>query len=377
MVYQLSRGGLFDRAVFVNPRAVWLRDSNGEARDLGTRVRDAFGSLPRRYDDKIQIMSMLHFLPFKGQIPIGYRLELELFRRVLRACVGGKRFVLLNNHPNFFSRELLQELMDDAVLSAYDLSDDFVEYHRDPEHREIIQESVRYSCENSDVVLAVNDHVREKYRPYNANIHSIWNSTNFANFHRPSFRPVPELEALRATGKPLIGYTGIVNSVRINYELLRELLEARPEWNFVFIGSSDPSFRELAATNPNLHHLNQVDYEDLPDRIHAFDVAMVPFQVNEHTRGNDLLKFSDYLATGKPVVTTATGGADRYGDLLRVARDSQHFLALLDDALHNDAEDRVRRGVDYARANSWSARAMEIESIFVEALRARAAQPAS
>ena len=372
MVFQLSRRPLIERVLFVNPRAVWVKDDlaarNGSFTQRAGRL---VGSVPRRYDAKICILSMMHFVPLKSRMGVGRKLEEAVFRATLRFLRGRKNYILLNNHPNFFSRDLLVELMDHATLSVFDLSDDFVEYHRDPLHREVIGESIRFSCSRSDVVLAVNEHVAKKYGVYNPSTYAIPNSTNFENFHRSEYRPVAFLERIKAKGRPIVGYTGIINSVRMDFALLREILAAKPDWEFVFIGSAEPSFFELASSFENLHHHPQVDYDVLADCVRYFDVTMVPFQVNEHTRGNDLLKYNDYLATGKQIVTTDMGGAQRYGDLLRVAHSAAEFVAQLEAAVREDDAERRARGIEYARKHSWNHKACEIEELLRQHMLAR------
>lgn len=362
MVFELSRLPWVRRVVFVNPQEVWLRDElpRGAGRSLG-RLGRALGLGSVRIDGKIEVLEVVRFLPLKRIFPAASALEEKLFRRRLRAARGDGEYLLLNNHPNFFSRPLLDELSEGAKLSLYDLSDDFVEYHRTEEDRAMIDDSVRYACAKADVVLAINDHLCAKYG--GDDTYEIRNSTNYRNFARDHYRSVPFLDQLKSTGQPIIGYTGIINSIRVDYELLRGILDARPEWNFVFIGSSDRSFRALAAEYPHVTQRDAVDYEALPDHVAYFDATIVPFHVNEHTRGNDLLKFNDYLAMGKVVVTTNTGGAERYGDLLTVAGSADEFVASIESATGADSAELRKRRQAFAEKNSWSERVLEIEAI--------------
>lgn len=314
MVYQLSRLPLFERTVFVNPRAMWVSSQfRSEEGSFGQRLGRMRDSLPHRHDEKIHVCSQWHVIPFKGLFPAAVRFEEWMFRSVLRRYLGNRPFVLLNNHPNFYSPAILDELMAGARLSVFDLSDDFVEFFTDQDHRALFRRNIEHCCTHSDLVFTVNQHVADKYGPHNPNTFVVQNSTNFDNFSRPAYRPVRWLEKIRKRGGAVLGCTGIINRIRIDYELLEELVTLRATDQFVFVGNCDPSFLELAARHDNVHHHGQVPYQELPNWIHAFDAALIPFRLNEHTRGNDLLKFHDYLAMGKSIVCSDTGGVEVRG----------------------------------------------------------------
>ena len=81
-----------------------------------------------------------------------------------------------------------------------------------------------------------------------------------------------------------------------------------------------------------------VDYQALPDYLNYFDVAIVTFVINEHTKGNDLLKFHDYLAMGKPIVSTNIGGAKDLNGLVKIADNPRQFLQQIEKALNCDTQ---------------------------------------
>lgn len=369
MLSELSKLPMFRRAVFVNPRPLWAFHElwRGDG-NLSNRMARLVKAIPHTYDRRIRICNKFHFIPFKHQFPAGARFEDWLFRSLVRWLRGTGPFILLNNHPHFFSQPLLVELMDQAALSVFDMSDDFVEYFQIEEHRRQLEENIEFCWSNSDVVFAINEHVKRKYGKHNPNAYVIPNATNYFNFDRPRYHRIPFLEAIKAKGQPILGYTGIINRVRIDYELLETVLRARQDCQFVFVGSTDTSFAPIAAKYPNVHYHRQVHYGVLPDWISYFDATIVPFQVNEHTRGNDLLKFNDYLAMGKSIVTTNTGGASKYDGLVRIASDAESFLACIEQSLRGDASEVVVRRKNEARRNSWDRRVREVESILREHL---------
>ncbi len=138
-------------------------------------------------------------------------------------------------------------------------------------------------------------------------------------------------------GNPVIGYSGMVNEARIDQDVIDHIATERPRWQLVFIGTARPDLTSKYSNLKNVHFLPPVDYKSLPDYLHYFDVAFVPFKINEHTRGNNLLKFHDYLAMGKPVVSTDIGGAADLQDVLMTAEGPSDFLAKIEMSLKGDA----------------------------------------
>ena len=176
------------------------------------------------------------------------------------------------------------------------------------------------------------------------------------------------LEQLKSNNRPIIGYSGISNITRIDVSLLDYLLRSRPDWQFVFVGSKGEELAAHVGNYDNSHHLPAVDYERLPDHLNYFNVAIVPFQINDHTRGNNLLKFHDYLAMGKPVVTTNIGGAEDLKDVVRIADTQAAFLSQIEAALADDAPDLIQQRKKVAFGNSWPNRIKEVEKILINHL---------
>ena len=125
----------------------------------------------------------------------------------------------------------------------------------------------------------------------------------------------------------------------MDIELLAGIAEARPDWHLVIIG---PVLKIDPATLPqheNIHYLGGKDYKDLPAYLGGWDLAMLPFARNESTRFISPTKTPEYLAAGKPVVSTSIRDVVRpYGDLklVRIADTTEEFVAAAELALQED-----------------------------------------
>ncbi|HYP08998.1 MAG TPA: glycosyltransferase family 1 protein [Bryobacteraceae bacterium] len=156
---------------------------------------------------------------------------------------------------------------------------------------------------------------------------------------------------------PRIGFCGVIDE-RMDLELLGKAAQLRPDYHFVMIG---PVVKIDPATLPrldNIHYLGGKSYKELPQYLAGWDAAILPFAHNESTRFISPTKTPEYLAAGKPVVSTSITDVVRpYGaqKLVRIADTPEEFVTAIEQALVTDANDadwRVR--VDAALSqNSW------------------------
>lgn len=157
-----------------------------------------------------------------------------------------------------------------------------------------------------------------------------------------------------------VGYVGVLN-VEVDMELVEHLLSKFPEVEFVFIGYATDERRweikKLQQINGNLQYLGPRNYLDIPGEISGFDVLLNIKKADHTTMGNDLQKIYDYLATGKPVVSTPVAPADRFGEIIYLAVNKFEFAQQLHVALEEDNHALRKKRIQAATENSWSRRA--------------------
>jgi UDP-galactopyranose mutase len=103
---------------------------------------------------------------------------------------------------------------------------------------------------------------------------------------------------------PRLGFYGVIDE-RLNTALLAEIADAQPNWNFVLIGPIVKIKPEALPIGDNIHYLGRKSYEELPFYLAGWDVALIPFAHNESTRFISPTKTLEYLAAGKPIVSTS------------------------------------------------------------------------
>ena len=160
--------------------------------------------------------------------------------------------------------------------------------------------------------------------------------------------------------QPLVGFIGAISGYKLDFALIRQMVMSRPQYQFVFIGKvgeGDPwtDIQDLQDL-PNLHFIGPKAYSDLPAYLHQFAACLLPCAINEYTRNMFPMKFFEYLAAGRPVVTTPLPALASYGDLCYIAATADELAACLDRIIHCPDTDKIQRGVAEAGRNTYLAR---------------------
>ena len=160
--------------------------------------------------------------------------------------------------------------------------------------------------------------------------------------------------------KPIIGYYGALASW-FDYEMIKYLAKNRPNYNIVLLGIKyDDSFdRANLEQYNNIYFLGSKDYNILPNYACKFDICTIPFLINDITQSTSPLKLFEYMALGKPIVTTAMNECKKYKSVM-IANNKEEFIKLVDKALsiskkHN--EDYYTLLKKEALENTWKEKA--------------------
>jgi glycosyltransferase involved in cell wall biosynthesis len=134
-------------------------------------------------------------------------------------------------------------------------------------------------------------------------------------------------------------------------------------------GISDPStdVGKLRAM-PNVHLLGHRRYEQLPNYLKGFDVAVIPYRLNDYTNGVFPIKFFEFLASGRPVVISPLPAVREYWGAVRVADTAEAFVQACERALSEDEPDARRQRIELARQNSWDSRVNKLNDLMLAAL---------
>ncbi len=174
----------------------------------------------------------------------------------------------------------------------------------------------------------------EAKRDRHPDIHPFPSSVDVAHF-ATARSGLPEPDDQRAIPHPRIGYYGVIDE-RLDTTLLAALADARPGWQFVMLGPVVKIAPEDLPRRANIHYLGSKAYRHLPAYVAGWNVALMPFALNESTRFISPTKLPEYLAAGCPVVSTAIVDVVRqYSDLpgVVIADGADAFLAGIESSL--------------------------------------------
>ena len=263
-----------------------------------------------------------------------------------------------------FSRHLTPR----AVV--YDCMDELSAFKNAPT---IMREREAELMQRASLVLTGGQSLYEAKREHHSNIHPFPSSVDVAHFAQArQLSSDPADQA--ALPRPRLGYFGVIDE-RMDLALLDGVAAARPDWQIVMVG---PVVKIDPASLPqrdNIHYLGAKQYEELPHCVAGWDVAMMPFARNEATRFISPTKTPEYMAAGKPVVSTSIRDVVRpYGQLglVRIADDVEAFTRAAAEAMVESSTQRMARADAVLRHMSWDRTWRRIRDLMADAVEAGA-----
>jgi glycosyltransferase involved in cell wall biosynthesis len=168
---------------------------------------------------------------------------------------------------------------------------------------------------------------------------------------------------------PRLGFFGVVDE-RMDLQLLDAVASARPGWHLVIVGPCVKIDPAGLPRRPNIHYLGMKKYEELPAYLSGWDIALLPFAKNDSTKFISPTKTPEYLAAGRPVVSTSVRDVVRpYGDqqLVHIADEPADFITAIERALDappNGWRERVDRLLsEMSWDRTWSEMSSLIDGI--------------
>lgn len=275
---------------------------------------------------------------------------------ILKAAneLGFKNYILFNDNDMFRSFYLKEYLKPDvSVYYSRDfmLGVDYWKYHGQVLEPQLIAKS--------DVCVANSVYLANYCKNYNSNSFYVGQGCDLSIFKGHDADQMPQ--DIAPINRPIIGYVGALQSIRLDIALLEQIAREKAEWSIVLVGPEDREFTASDLHNiPNVHFLGSKDPQDLPSYIDAFDVCINPQVVNNVTIGNYPRKIDEYLAMGKPVVATRTEAMSVFEEYVYLAENAKDYIELISKALAEDDGQLHQQRIDFASTHSWENNAKQI-----------------
>jgi glycosyltransferase involved in cell wall biosynthesis len=236
---------------------------------------------------------------------------------------------------------------------VYDCVDDHAAFPSAPPW---IAGQERALVESSDLVVTTSRALRERWAGAAERCVHVPNAADFEHFHRPQRRQV-----LRSVDGKVVGYFGAL-AEWFDAPTVELAARRHPEWHFVLIGLNSGADLGRLGALPNVHLYGERRYDELPDYLHRFDAAIIPFRECQLAHGVDPVKFYEYLSAGVPVVASPLPELEPHRRLFYSAATADEFVKALERAVDEEDVGLAAERIEFARQNSWDHRVRQLET---------------
>ena len=278
-------------------------------------------------DLHVEICAQTGVTVITPQLPAGMprEQECEVLKQLLDLYLAGEPGPFIRWYYTPMMLPFSEHVMADCII--YDCMDELANFKGAPPELLPLEQRL---LSQADLVFTGGYSLYEAKRDKHPAVYPFPSSVDAQHFAKARLtRPAND------DGRPRLGFYGVVDE-RMDVELLAALADARPEWVLEIIGPVVKISEDDLPRRENLRFLGGRSYEDLPACVAGWDVALMPFAINDATRFISPTKTPEYLAAGKPVVSTPIADVIRhYGDIeaVKIAPRGEAFITACDEAL--------------------------------------------
>ncbi len=277
-------------------------------------------------------------------------------KSILKAMaeLGFEDVILFNDNDMFRSyylKEMLRPKLSIYYSRDFMLGVDYWKFHGSVLEPKLIAKS--------DICMANSTYLADYCRKYNPNSVYVGQGCDLDMFSNPKDTGIPA--DLAGVARPIIGYVGALQSIRLDIAVIAEIAENNPDKSVVLVGPEDESFKAS-----RLHQISNIIFTGgkppgtLPAYINAFDVCINPQLVNPVTIGNYPRKIDEYLAMGKPVVATKTEAMGIFAEHTYLATSGTVYTKYINQAIQENSATLEQARRDFAATHTWENNIEEI-----------------
>jgi glycosyltransferase involved in cell wall biosynthesis len=328
------------------------------------RRKDVF--LRKKVKDNLSVTNL--FLPeFSGRLKFLKEKYGSIVLRSLLKYLNFKPEVAI--FYSFSYAFLLPSLNSMNIKIFYDCPDDFSAFYSGVRASKALRTEENLIADSS-VVTAVSKVLYKRISKINSHCLYVPNGVDFDHFHKARWL-TDKPQEISYLPHPIVGFIGSVRDW-INIELICKLAQSHPEYSILLIGPVAFGLEELQKY-PNIIMLGARKYESLPSYLSCMDVCLIPFKINKLTLSSNPIKMYEYLAAGKPVVSTPLPEVcDNVSELVYIAKDDEDFIRKVEEAVDEtkkpENKTMVARRIRFAQDNSWEKRVDVFERLLRQTL---------
>ena len=252
------------------------------------------------------------------------------------------------------------------LVTVFDCMDELSAFKFAPPE---LLENEKRLLKKADLVFTGGQSLYEAKKEKHRRVFAFPSSIDAAHFNQArNIKEEPDDQ--KSINRPRLGYCGVIDE-RLDLEFLGEAAKMRPDWQFVMVGPVVKISEEDLPRLANIHYLGGKDYQELPAYLSGWDVALMPFALNDSTKYISPTKTPEYLAAGKPVVSTPIRDVVRpYGELglVYIAQTAEEFVAASERALQENSDERLKRADEFLTQISWDKTWAQMANLIDEAI---------
>jgi len=238
--------------------------------------------------------------------------------------------------------------------------------------REKILNNYKKIAGKADLIFTVAEELLGFYENFGRtkDVHWIPNGVDFEHYNNETL--LARKNVLSEIKQPVIGYMGTIQE-RIDLDLLVKIANANPDKVLALCGPVWPSIaaevKEKLATLTNVILPGRIAFDDAPGWISRFDVGIIPHKIDEFIKSTNPMKMYEYLACGKPVVSTPGAGIEMFKDEIYIANDEREFLEKIDLAFKEDSPEKRANRKKMVGAHSYENRVKQMLELLIEKIK--------
>jgi glycosyltransferase involved in cell wall biosynthesis len=315
--------------------------------------------------DNLYIYHSSRCIPILGRYLLN-KITLAIWISLLKKTISKLEF---NRPIIWLSRPTMDVYLNvfNEKLSIYHVVDEYLSYGNITEgERKKIGKIENKLINNVDMVIVVSKSLYNSKKKHSKSISVVNNGVDFEAYDNVMHEKQLPPEDIRSIKKPILGYSGLISN-RLDLDLIQNMAIKCPECSIVMMGKVDTTdcekYIESLANKRNVFFIGSKNVDIVPNYLKAFDVCLMPYCINEQTKNLDALKLYDYMATGKPVVSTNISPVKPFQELIYIARSKKTFIDCIGQALTEKNLDLPNKRRKLASCNTWDHRVFQLSDL--------------
>ena len=307
------------------------------------------------------ILKAIPTLPFKNYFSFLNKYYQNKVYRTVKKIIKNLEFSDMINWLTFPSHAPLIGKFNEKFL-IYECMDEYVEFEKTYK-RSLLNRYEEEIIDNADLIIVTSDALLESKKRHSKKIFLSTNAAEVEYFEKVVNGNFEKLRIF-SNENPVIGYIGIIQQ-KLDYELIENLIKNNPFWNFLFIGPIRTDISQIEKYN-NVKFTNYIPYSELLPYLKTIDIAIVPFSINKMTENINPIKIYEFIAAGKPVVSTPFPEAKKFTRFVNIASGYKEFTIAISKELKENSNEKISLRLAFVKKHNWQERANVLEEKIIE-----------